>query len=304
MDRLTQMDLFVRIAELGSITRAAALLGLSDSVASRALCALEKRLGVRLLERTTRRLWLTEAGQAYYERCARVLEDLVDIDAMVDQYSTRPSGLLTLTASPSFAMMYIAPLLPEFHRLYPDVTVRILAANHYEDALDPGIDLSIRAREFEPDSGITIRKLAQARYIPAASPEYIAERGVPTTPSELGRHRVLMYSASKECQPLAFSKGESTESVRVKPVLLSTEGRVLCSAALAGEGIVVQPMFTIYEDIQAGRLVPVLSEWALPHVNVNLAFHTRRHQPAKIKLFADYLAARFSHHEFERKWME
>jgi len=304
LDRLTQLDLFVRISELRSITRAAALLGLSDSVASRALCALEERLGVRLLERTTRRLWLTEAGQAYYERCAKLLDDLSDIDAMVDQYSTRPSGLLTLTASPSFAMMYIAPLLPEFHRLYPDVTFRILAANHYEDAIDPGIDLSIRAREFEPDSGITIRKLAQARYIAAASPEYIAERGVPITPSELGQHRVLMYAASKVSQPLTFSKGRSIESVRVKPLLLSTEGRVLCSAALAGAGIVVQPMFTIYEDIQAGRLVPVLKEWTLPHVNVNLAFHTRRHQPAKIKLFADYLAARFSDQEFERKWME
>lgn len=304
MDRFTQMNLFVRIAELGSIARAAALLGLSGSVASRALCALEERLGVRLLERTTRRLWLTEAGQAYYERCARLLEDLADTDAMVDQYSTRLSGLLTLTASPSFAMMYIAPLLPEFQRLYPDLAVRILAANHYEDAIDPGIDLSIRAREFEPDSGITIRKLAQARYIPAASPEYIAERGVPITPSELGHHRVLMYSASKVCQPLAFSKGKSTVSVRVKPVLMSTEGRVLCSAALAGQGIVVQPMFTIYDEIQAGRLVPVLSEWALPHVSVNLAFHTRRHQPAKIKLFADYLVARFSDQEFERKWME
>ena len=304
MDRFTQIDLFVRIAELGSITRAAALLGLSASVASRALCALEERLGVRLLERTTRRLWLTEAGQAYYERCARLIEDLADTDAMVDQYSTRLSGLLTLTASPSFAMMYIAPLLPEFQRLYPDLAVRILAANHYEDAIDPGIDLSIRAREFEPDSGITIRKLAQARYIPAASPEYIAERGVPITPSELGHHRVLMYSASKVCQPLAFSKGKSIVSVRVKPVLMSTEGRVLCSAALAGQGIVVQPMFTIYDEIKAGRLVPVLSEWALPDVNVNLAFHTRRHQPAKIKLFADYLVARFSNHEFERKWME
>lgn len=304
LDRLTQIDLFVRIAELGSITRAAAVLGLSDSVASRALHAHEERLGVRLLERTTRRLWLTEAGQAYYERCAKLLEDLADIDAMVDQYSTHPSGQITLTASPSFAMMHIAPLLPEFHRLYPDLTVRILAANHYENALDPGIDLSIRAREFEPDSGITIRKLAQARYIPAASPVYIAERGVPVAPAELKSHCVLMYCASKECQPLVFSKGSSTESVKVKPALMSTEGRVLCSAALAGEGIVVQPMFTIYDDIQAGRLVPVLKEWSLPHVNVNLAFHTRRHQPAKIRLFADYLADQFSRHEFARKWME
>ncbi|MFB9126067.1 LysR family transcriptional regulator [Paraburkholderia dipogonis] len=304
MDRFTQMDLFVQVAELASITRAAALLGLSDSVASRAISALEARLGVRLLERTTRRLWLTEAGQAYYERCAKLMADMAEADAMVDQYSTHPSGQLSLTASPSFAMMYIAPLLPEFRRLYPDLTIRILAANHYEDAIDPGIDLAIRTREYEPDSGITIRKLAQARYVPVASPHYITEHGTPTTPADLVRHRVLMYSVSKESPPITFSKDENKESVRVKPVLTSTEGRVLCSAALAGEGIAIQPMFTLYDDVQAGRLVPLLRDWALPHVTVNLAFHTRRHQPAKIKVFADFLTAQFLQHEFGRKWME
>ena len=112
-----------------------------------------------------------------------------------------------------------------------------------------------------------------------------------------------MYSPFKECPPLAFAKGDVVESIRLKPVLLSTEGRVLCSAALAGNGIVVQPMFTIHDDIEAGRLVPVLRDWSLPHVNVNLAFHTRRHQPAKIRLFADYLLTCFCQNEYESKWM-
>ncbi|MBR1231791.1 LysR family transcriptional regulator [Bradyrhizobium sp. AUGA SZCCT0182] len=304
MDRLTQMELFVQTVELSSITRAAEKLGLSDSVASRSLSALEQRLGARLLERTTRRLWPTEAGRAYHQRCVQLLVELADADATVGQYSVRPSGVLSLTSSPSFAMMHIAPMLPEFWRLYPGLSIQILAANHYADAIESGVDIAVRTRPFEPDSGITVRKLTQARYVPAASPKYLAERGAPSTPKELECHPTLIYGFSREIQPLVFSRGDTTETVRLKPALLSSEGRVLCAAALAGGGILLQPMYTIYDDLKAGRLVPVLQDWHLPALAINLAYHSRKHQPAKIRVFIDFLLAHFAQQDYERKWNE
>ncbi|QPF90692.1 LysR family transcriptional regulator [Bradyrhizobium commune] len=304
MDRLTQMELFVQTVELCSITRAAEKLGLSDSVASRSLSSLEERLGARLLERTTRRLWPTEAGRAYHQRCMQLLSDLAEADATVGQYSARPSGVLSLTSSPSFAMMHIAPALPEFQRSYPELSIHILAANHYADVIEPGVDIAVRTRPFERDSSITVRKLTQARYVPAASPEYLAERGAPSTPKELEHHPTLIYGFSREIQPLVFSRGDTTETVRLKPALMSSEGRTLCAAALAGGGILVQPMYTIYDDLRAGRLVPVLQDWELPALTINLAYHSRKHQPAKIRVFIDYLLGHFAQNDYERKWTE
>ena len=304
MDRLTQMELFVRTVELGSITRAAERLGMSDPVASRSLSALEERLGARLLERTTRRQWLTEAGRKYHEQCVHLLAGIADADATVNEYSTRPCGILSLTGSPSFVMMHIAPAIPEFRRLYPGISLQIMAANHYEDAIDPGVDIAVRTRAFEPDSSITVRKLAQARLIPVASPAYLKEHVAPSTPKELEGYPTLLYGFSHGDQPFTFRRGDDTETVHLRPALLSTEGRVLCAAALASGGILIQPTYTIYDDLAAGRLVPVLAEWELPPVTINLAYHTRKHQAAKTRVFVDFLLAYFEEQQFERKWSE
>ena len=304
VDRLTQMELFVQAVELGSITRAAERLGLSDPVASRCLSSLEQRLGARLLERTTRRLWLTEAGRAYHQRCIQLLAGIAEADATVNKFSTQPSGVLSFTSSPSFAMMHIAPLLPEFRRLYPGISLHLHSANHYEDVIDPGVDLAVRTRPFEPDSSITVRKLAQARYVPVATPKYLAEHGMPCRPKELEHHATLVYGFSREVQPLTFARDGVEETVQLRPALLSTEGRVLCAAGLADGGVLIQPMYTIYDDVKAGRLIPVLPDWTLPSVNINLAYHTRKHQPAKIRVFMDFLIAKFKQLDYERKWME
>ncbi|KWV48502.1 LysR family transcriptional regulator [Bradyrhizobium macuxiense] len=304
MDRLTQMELFVQAVELGSITRAAEKLGLSDPVASRCLSQLEQRLGARLLERTTRRLWLTEAGRAYLQHCVELLAGIADADACVSEYSAQPSGVLSLTSSPSFAMMHIAPVVPEFRRSYPGISVHIITTKHHEDAIESGVDIAVRTRPVEPDSGITVRKLARARYVPVASPKYLAEYGAPTTPKELEQHPTLIYGFSREFHPHSFSRGDTIETVRLRPALLATEGRVLCAAALEGGGILLQPMYTIYEDVKAGRLVPVLADWELPPVVINMACHTRKHQPAKIRVFMDFLLAHFARLDYERKWME
>jgi DNA-binding transcriptional LysR family regulator len=297
------MELFVQAVELGSITRAAERLGISDPVASRSLSALEERLGARLLERTTRRLWLTEAGRMYHAQCVQLLAGIADADATVNEHSARPSGVLTITSSPSFAMMHIAPMVPEFRRLHPGVSLQILAANHYEDVIDPGVDIAVRARAFEPDSSITVRQIAQARLLAVASPDYLRERGAPETPKDLERHATLLYGFTHRYQAFTFRCGDATETLQLRPALLSTEGRVLCAAALAGGGILIQPTYTIYDDLMAGRLVPVLPGWELPPVVINIAWHTRKHLPAKIRVFVDFLLAHFQAQDYERKWL-
>ena len=160
MDRWTEIELFVQVAETGSLSRAAELLDLSNASASRHLAALEERLGVRLVERNTRRLYLTDTGQEFFQRARTILADLRDAESTVNAAALNPTGVLRVTASLSFSMHHIAPLLREYTDRYPNVTVHVEAANRYLDIIDNNIDVAIRNREYEPDSNITIRRLA------------------------------------------------------------------------------------------------------------------------------------------------
>ena len=163
MDRWAEMALFVQVAETGSLSRAADVLGLSNAAASRHLSALEERLGARLVERNTRRLFLTEPGQEFLRRARSILAELHEAESAVNASTLNPTGMLRISASLSFSMQHIAPLLPEYTRRYPNVTVHVETANRYPDILDANIDVAIRTREFEPDSNITIRRLAETR---------------------------------------------------------------------------------------------------------------------------------------------
>lgn len=302
MDKWAQVEFFVQVAELGSLSRAAEKLEISNAAASRTLHALEERLGVRLVERTTRRLWLTEAGHAFHRRCAAMLAEMAEAEAAVQEATLQPSGLLRVTSSVSFAMMHIAPMLPEFNRRYPQVTVQITAANRYPDFIEAGIDVAIRTREFESDSGITVRRLAITRRVLAGTPGYFAEHGTPTVPEDLKDHRLLIYNLAKDPNVLHFYRGDEKRDTAIIGMLDSNEGQVICAAGRAGLGIVIQPLYIIYDDIVAGRLVPVLTDWELPPLTINLAYQSRRHQPAKIRVFTEFLIERFQSMDLEKKW--
>jgi DNA-binding transcriptional LysR family regulator len=298
------MALFVRVAETGSVSRAAEALGLSNAAASRHLAALEERLGARLVERNTRRLYLTEPGQEFLRRSKSILADLRDAESAVNASTANPMGTLRVTASLSFAMQHIAPLLPEYTRRYPNVTVHVETANRYLDLIDNNIDVAIRTREFEPDSNITIRRLAGTRRILAASPGYLARAGTPRALEDLARHALLVYTHANNPHELRFSRDGETSTVAIKGVLESNDGQVLRAAALEGLGILVQPTYILYDDIVAGRLVPVLDAWDLPRLSVNLAYASRRHMSAKVRTFIDFLAEHFHRMGYERKWTE
>ncbi len=303
MDRWTQLQLFVLTADLGSLSKAAEQLDMSNGAASRMLSSLEERLGARLIERTTRRMWLTDAGREYHRRCSAVIAELNEADSIASEEALSPRGVLRVTSSVSFAMMHIAPALPEFLQRYPNLTVQIVAANQYRDFIEAGIDIAIRTKEHEGDSGITIRRLAETRRVLAASPSYLAAHGRPETPQDLGQHKMLVYNLAADPFSLHLRRGSEECNVSITSALDSNEGQVIVAAGRAGLGIIVQPLYIIHDDIVSGRLLPVLEEWQLPRLTINLAYQSRRHQPAKIRVFTDFLVERVKRLKLEQRWM-
>jgi DNA-binding transcriptional LysR family regulator len=264
--------------------------------------ALEEQLGVRLVHRTTRKLHLTDAGMEFYRRAKTVLADLREAEAVITEAMVKPSGVLRVTASLSFCMLHIEPLLPAFTARFPDISVEVVAANRYYDIIDNNIDLAIRTRQFEADSNITIRRLASTRRVLAASPAYLKRRGKPKTPEDLTSHSMLIYSYAINPSELNFRRGDEKTSVIVKSLLEANDGQIIVRAALDGMGILVQPKYIVQDHIASGALMPVLDEWDLPRLTINFAFQTRAHVPAKVRLFMDAMIEHFKANEFERLW--
>jgi DNA-binding transcriptional LysR family regulator len=302
MDRWTEIELFVRIAELGNMGRAAEQLGLSGPAATRHLSSLETRLGARLVQRTTRSLSLTEVGREYFETCKRALEDLDAAGLCASATALEPSGVLKITASLSFAVQHLAPLLTQYTQRYPKVSIKLDSANRYSTLIDNDVDIAFRTREFESDSSITIRRLAQTRRVVCASPGYLDRQGRPEDIEALAHRPMLIYTLSRNPHELTFTRGQETRSVRIQGLLEANDGQILRAAALNGLGLLIQPRYIVYDDLVAGRLVPVLDEWDLPRLQINVAFHSRRHLSAKVRTFVDFVADHFARNDFERKW--
>lgn len=303
MDRWTEIELFVQVAELGSLTRAAESLGLSNAAASRHLAALEERLSARLVQRNTRRLFLTDVGDAFYRRCKPLLGELHDAENAVNETAIKPTGLLRVQASLSFSMIVIAPLLTEFNQRYPELRIEMIASNRYTDLLESGIDVAVRNREYENDSAITVRRLAETKRVLAASPQYLQRHGTPRAPSELAKHRLLIYNLANHPNELRLTARDGTETaLPVHGVLEANDGQIVRAAALKHLGILMQPMYIIHDDVIAGRLVPLLTEWELQRLTINIAYPTRRHLPAKVRCFVDFLVEQFALNDFERRW--
>ena len=302
MDRLKELELLVQIADTGSLSGAALKLGLSNPAATRYLAALETRLNARLVEHNTRRLYLTSEGRELCERAKFILTELQEAEAAVNANTLNPTGVLRVSASLSFAMQMIAPRLPKYHKLYPNVRIHIETANRYLDMIENDIDVAIRTRESEPDSNITIRSLAKTRRVLTASPGYLASRGVPQHPEALSQHDLLLYVYANNPNALHFTRGTEVSAITVQGLLESNDGQVLRAAALDGLGILVQPNYIVYDDIVAGRLVPVLNDWDLPRLQINIAFASRKHLSAKVRSFIDFMVDEFEQNAYERKW--
>lgn len=290
MDRLHSMEVFRRVAEEGGFSAAGRSLGLSKSVVSKQVQALEQHLGVRLLNRTTRRLSLTEAGQRYLERCVAILDELEDAERAVTELSANPRGILRVNVPVAFGLLHLAPLLPEFLRRYPELEMEVTLNDRFVDLVEEGFDAAVRITRLE-DSTLIARRLAPCRGWICAAPAYLERRGRPQRPEELSRHNCLIYAYARQTKEWRLADAQGHEyRVPVHGKLRANNGELLLEAACQGEGIVLMPDFIAYQAVRDGRLVRLLREYTAMDINVYAVYPYTRHVSAKVRVFVDYLA--------------
>mgnify|MGYP000010551705 CR=1 FL=1 len=292
MDDLTDMAVFAGVVEAHGFSGAARQLGLSKAVVSKRVARLEQRLGARLLYRTTRRLSVTESGTTYYEYCARVVAEAAEAEDAVTQLQTEPRGTLKVNAPMSFGRMHLASAIVAFLQHYPEVRVDMVMNDARLDLVAEGFDVAIRIAEL-PDSSLVARRLAPCRIAVCAAPAYLKRHGQPCTPADLRWHNCLLYTYSGPYGEWRFRGVRNGESVRVSGNLRANNGETLREAAVAGLGIIHSPTFLVGEDLKAGRLKRVLPRYALPELSIHALYAQRRHLPAKVRVFIEFLAVRF-----------
>lgn len=283
------MVVFARVVEAGGFSAAARRLDLSKSAVSKQISRLEARLGVRLLNRSTRRISLTEAGRVYYEGCQRTIEAAESAESALGGLTERPSGHLRVSAPMSFGIGHVAPLLGDFLRRYPDITMDLELNDRQVDLIAEGFDLAIRIGEL-PDSSLVARRLAPSLLLLCAAPSYLERQGIPEQPEDLSDHRCLIYSYGALGNRWRFRGPEADRRVKIAGPLAVNNGEVLAQAAVDGLGIVALPSFIVCDALRSGRLVPVLPDWHLAErAAVHAVYPAARHLSPKIRAFVDFL---------------
>lgn len=293
MDMLPDISVFVQVVERGSFTAAAEHLELSKAAVSKYVARLERNLGARLLNRTTRRLTLTEAGEALYRRAGAALVELAAARAEVEELTGEPRGRLRVTAPVQFGETVLAPLFGAFCRRYPQITLDLDLDNRLVDLVKGRFDLGVRIT-MPANSSLVARRLAEVRSVTCASPEYLARHGHPHAPAELREHKCLSYSLDRTPSEWHYRKPRGAWfSVRVGGRFRCNNDSALIRAALDGIGILHCPDLFIAGDLRAGRLVPLLQAWEGQALALNVVFPTRENLAPKVRVFVDFLAEHF-----------
>lgn len=293
MDRFDEMQAFVRVVDSGGISAAAQRMGLAKSAVSRRLQELENRLGVQLLQRTTRRISLTEDGRIFYERCLRILDELEEAERSLSSEQQRVHGLLRIAAPLSFALRHLSPLLEEFMHRYPEVRLELNVEDREINVIEEGVDLTIRIGKLN-DSSLVARRLSPVRAVVCASPAYLDRFGLPNRPEELVVHQGLFYSNLPDQRQwtLYDAAGEAHYALPQMRMRVNN-GDLMLDAALAGLGIAVLPTFICYQELAAGRLQQLLSDYRSgEQASAYALYPSRRHLPLRVRVFIDFLAAR------------
>ena len=294
MDRFQAMTVFAKVVEQGGFARAAERLAISTSACSRLVADLEAHLDTRLLNRTTRRLSLTESGQGFYERCVQLLADLDEAEHTVAESAAKPRGTVRLTTSINFGIRHVSPAIGEFLARYPEVKFDVSLADRVVDLVEEGYDLAIRIGTSGGET-VVARKLGEARMIACASPGYLKKHGMPRTPEDLARHACVTYEYVSVRGVWLFRDKDGREyAPRVSGPLHSNNGDLLAAAAATGIGIVYEPEFIVGPDLKAGRLKAVLQDYAFNTLPIYAVYPSRRYLPAKVRVFIDFLAGRFA----------
>ncbi len=285
MSRLKQIETFVSVANRGSLTAAAVAEGVAPGVVSRRLDALEARLGVKLLLRTTRRVTLTFEGSAYLEDCQRILRELGDAEASVSLGGVKARGHLRISAPAGFGRRHVAPLIMQFLDANPEVTVNLDLSDRLVDLVNEGVDCAVRVGELSDSSLVSI-KLAENRRVVVASPDYLARQGTPQTLADLSHHNCLSLGQQRGW---LFHNDTEIASIKVSGLLECNDGAVLHEWALAGRGLAWRSLWEVGDDLKSGALVSVLDEFAAPPTGIHAVFPQRKYLPLRVRLLIDHL---------------
>lgn len=300
MDRLTSLAVFGQVVESGGFSAAARRLNMSVTMVSNHVQSLEDRLGVRLLNRTTRRVNLTEVGKAYYERSKQILLDLEDADRIADSLNSTPRGALRLRASASL-VRFLSPVISEYLSLYPTVSVDFTQGEGMVDLIEHGLDLAIQTLPL-PESSFVVRRLAPWRHVLCCSPNYLAAHAPPQRPDDLKRHNCLQYVHYPFGNEWRFEDARGKPSaVHIHGNAVANNGEMLRTLALSGRGIFLAPSFIVVDDLKAARLLPLMPDYQPVELAISAVYPHRHNLSSKVRTFIDLLAERFAEH---RKWMD
>lgn len=302
MDKLKQLESFVSVAIRGSLTAAAHAEGVAPAIMGRRLDALEERLGVKLLIRTTRRITLTHEGSAFLEDCQRIIADVSNAEASVSAGGVKAAGHLRITAPAGFGRRHVAPLVPKFRELHPDVTISLNLSDRVVDIAGEGFDCAVRVGDM-PDSSLVSVRMADNRRLCVATPAYLKRHGTPKVPADLMRfHCLTLSSDASQTRGWAFqlpvvNSGDSSANnvVYLKPAgpLDCSDGQVLHDWCLAGYGIAWRSTWEVEKEISAGLLVALLEDYAAPPNGIYAVFPQRKHLPLRLRLWIDFLKERY-----------
>jgi DNA-binding transcriptional LysR family regulator len=299
MDRLTSLAAFARVVETGGFSAAARRLGMSTTMVSNHVQALEDRLDARLLQRTTRKVSLTEIGRAYYERAVQILGDIEEADRIASAEQATPRGTLRVHTS-THIIRFISPVVREYLALHPAVTVDLTIAERMVDLIEEGFDLAIRTLP-PPDSSLIVRRLTPWRHILCCAPDYLKSQPAVRTPADLAEHNCLRYALYPYGDEWRFDGPDGRmAAVRISGNTLTNSADLLRNLALAGAGVMLAPSFVAAEDLAAGRLVRMMPAFRPVEFAISAVYPHRHHVSSKVRRFIDLLAERFAEH---RRWM-
>jgi DNA-binding transcriptional LysR family regulator len=291
LDRLHEIEVFIAVSEAGSFAKAGLRLRLSPPAVTRAISALEDRLGARVFTRTTRSLAITDVGQRFLENARRVIGDLDAAERDAVGETTIPRGHLTVTASVTFGRSTLAPVVCAFLAQYPLINISVLLLDRVTNLIDEGIDLAVRMGAL-PDSSMVAKRVGSVRRILVASPDYLARRGAPSVPADLRLHSMIAFTGLMPNREWRFLDGRSGKAVSFVPRLEINDAATAITAAEAGEGITIALSYMVAEKIREGKLVPVLDEWTPAAVPVHLVYPQGRLIAPKLRVFVDFAAPR------------
>lgn len=300
MDQFKQISTFVDVAAKGSLSAAARAEGIAPAMIGRRLDALEARLGVKLLQRTTRKIALTNEGEAFLENCQRILLDLENAESQVSERSARPSGHLNISAPAGFGRQHVASLIPSFLSEHQDVTLTLNLNDRIVDLIGEGVDVAIRIADLS-DSNLIGVKLVDNKRVVVATPDYLKKHGRPVSLDELSRHNCLAISSQGSQRGWTFRQNGKNVTLKVQGNMVCNDGAVLYDWALEGRGLAWRSMWEVGTEIESGKLVTVLDDYAAPGNDIYAIFAQRQHLPLRIRAFVDFLRRAFAQPDYWNK---